>query len=542
VTSITNTAVGNDDGTNGADPTPGNNTGTDTDTLNAAPDIAVTKTADATIVNGGSPVGFTITVSIVGQGTAQNVAFDDSLFTGLTWSVASSSGPGTFALNTVGGVQHLTYSAAVLTTADVATVHFTAPTTTATCVTIPNTVTVTSTSGDSNPSNNTASASIDVITTTRSISFDPDGSGPLPAVTVASFDPAPGSFLAVGALPGGPNSGVNTTAGVDFEAVSQARLSALRNTNNQALSVPGLNSTFTYVTLTDVGMHGASTNGGTSVALGQVMFGLPTGTGLPNTFQLRYHPLSTPLNEQTGGGYNTGTDTLILSGHVVAVQNASVATLSLNGGLLNQSTTPPADVATERLSGSLTYVVAVDSTNPAFFPDPTATLSQLTFTTPLSSPFKTVTPNAGTFWTGTARNVGSLNGSTGPNVELQADSSYSVLTLCAPAGGVAAALIAAARPGAAGPVSPVAALFLPSVSGFASGESAFVSPTGPTAGQDPTGHWLTVANVDHVFAQKTPSALDLFLGLEVRAALGTGNASAINQLLADPSLPWGDLF
>ena len=44
VTSITNTATAADDGNNGADPTPGDNTGTDTDTLTAAPDLTVTKT------------------------------------------------------------------------------------------------------------------------------------------------------------------------------------------------------------------------------------------------------------------------------------------------------------------------------------------------------------------------------------------------------------------------------------------------------------------------------------------------------------------
>jgi len=44
LSSIVNTASIADDGANGADPTPANNSSTDTDTLNAAPDLTITKT------------------------------------------------------------------------------------------------------------------------------------------------------------------------------------------------------------------------------------------------------------------------------------------------------------------------------------------------------------------------------------------------------------------------------------------------------------------------------------------------------------------
>src|SRR4029077_7960004 len=41
---ISNTASAHDDGANGTDPTPANNAATDTDTLDALPDLVITKT------------------------------------------------------------------------------------------------------------------------------------------------------------------------------------------------------------------------------------------------------------------------------------------------------------------------------------------------------------------------------------------------------------------------------------------------------------------------------------------------------------------
>ena len=57
------------------------------------PSLKITKTADAATVSAGDPIGFTITVSNGGPGTAKGVTLDDPLPTnpGLSWSIDSQS-------------------------------------------------------------------------------------------------------------------------------------------------------------------------------------------------------------------------------------------------------------------------------------------------------------------------------------------------------------------------------------------------------------------------------------------------------------------
>jgi len=57
---------------------------------NALPSLSLTKTADSATVSAGSPIGFTLTVSNGGPGTAHNVALSDRLpgGGGLSWSVS----------------------------------------------------------------------------------------------------------------------------------------------------------------------------------------------------------------------------------------------------------------------------------------------------------------------------------------------------------------------------------------------------------------------------------------------------------------------
>src|SRR5205823_8234747 len=65
--SVVNSATALDDGSNGPDPNPGNNPGTDTDTLDAAPDLVVTKTDGAAATTPGSTLTYTITVTNAGN-------------------------------------------------------------------------------------------------------------------------------------------------------------------------------------------------------------------------------------------------------------------------------------------------------------------------------------------------------------------------------------------------------------------------------------------------------------------------------------------
>jgi uncharacterized repeat protein (TIGR01451 family) len=59
------------------------------------PGLAITKTADAASVDVGSPIGFTVSASNTGAGTATGVLVDDPLPTGpgITWTIVSASGP-----------------------------------------------------------------------------------------------------------------------------------------------------------------------------------------------------------------------------------------------------------------------------------------------------------------------------------------------------------------------------------------------------------------------------------------------------------------
>jgi uncharacterized repeat protein (TIGR01451 family) len=75
-----------------------NGTGTDSDVATVTvlcPQLTIAKVADAPSVSVGSDIGFTVTISNVGQGAATSVDMEDPLPTGpgITWTIASSTGP-----------------------------------------------------------------------------------------------------------------------------------------------------------------------------------------------------------------------------------------------------------------------------------------------------------------------------------------------------------------------------------------------------------------------------------------------------------------
>jgi large repetitive protein len=79
VDNISNTATVNDDGANGADLTPENNTTTDIDVLNAIPELAITKTNNQTIVSAGEELTYVITVENTGNQEAVNITVTETL-------------------------------------------------------------------------------------------------------------------------------------------------------------------------------------------------------------------------------------------------------------------------------------------------------------------------------------------------------------------------------------------------------------------------------------------------------------------------------
>ncbi|MFP5371290.1 MAG: choice-of-anchor P family protein [Actinomycetes bacterium] len=107
-----------------------------------APNLAITKVADASSVSSGSPIGFTVTVTSNGPGTALGVTLVDPLpsGTGLDWSES----PDTAACTITGEPPNevLTCDWGDLAPGQTRTVHVTSPTTAATAGTVTNTATV----------------------------------------------------------------------------------------------------------------------------------------------------------------------------------------------------------------------------------------------------------------------------------------------------------------------------------------------------------------------------------------------------------------
>lgn len=105
------------------------------------PGLSVTKTADATSVNSGSPIGFTVTVSNAGPGTATGVVLNDPLpaGTGINWSISPARAG--CAITGAVGAQILACSFGDMAVAATASVHVVSATTAATSGTFTNTAT-----------------------------------------------------------------------------------------------------------------------------------------------------------------------------------------------------------------------------------------------------------------------------------------------------------------------------------------------------------------------------------------------------------------
>jgi uncharacterized repeat protein (TIGR01451 family) len=114
------------------------------------PSLAITKTADATPVSAGSPIGFVVTVSNGGPGTATGVTVNDPLpaGTGVDWTIASQTASKCSITGAVGS-QTLVCSLGNMTADSSYTVHITSATTSGSAGTYPNTATASSTNAPS---------------------------------------------------------------------------------------------------------------------------------------------------------------------------------------------------------------------------------------------------------------------------------------------------------------------------------------------------------------------------------------------------------
>ncbi|MCB2179598.1 DUF11 domain-containing protein [bacterium] len=93
-TQLVNTATIHDDGSNGTDPTSDDNTSTDTDTLNAVPDIAISKTDGLTVVSANTALTYTLTVENLGDQDATGVTVVDTLPVDVTFVSAGDNPDG----------------------------------------------------------------------------------------------------------------------------------------------------------------------------------------------------------------------------------------------------------------------------------------------------------------------------------------------------------------------------------------------------------------------------------------------------------------
>src|SRR5439155_575335 len=146
----------------------------------AAIDIA--KTADDPSVSAGDPIGYVVTISNNGAGTAHGVSLDDTLPTnaGLSWSIdQANSSPG---FSIVAG--HLVYGPAELAAGASVHVHITSPTTAATCGEVDNTASFTTI----NAGSGSAPASIVVRCPDISVVKTANPAGPVSAGDPVGFD------------------------------------------------------------------------------------------------------------------------------------------------------------------------------------------------------------------------------------------------------------------------------------------------------------------------------------------------------------------
>ncbi len=125
-------------------------------------DVTVVKTADDATVDAGSAVGFTMTVTNMGSGTATEASLSDSLPAGVDWAIDSQSWSSCSITGPVGD-QTLSCDFGSLAAQAATEVHVTAATGPGACGTLVNTATVSASNEPSSAGgNNSSSASIGI--------------------------------------------------------------------------------------------------------------------------------------------------------------------------------------------------------------------------------------------------------------------------------------------------------------------------------------------------------------------------------------------
>ena len=149
------------------------------------PSLAILKTADATPVSVGTSIGFNVTISNGGPGTANDVSVDDPLpgGTGVIWSIDVQDGSACH-ITTVSGAQDLTCALGDMAADAHYAVHITSDTTADSAGTYPNTATVSSSNAPSQQSSASIVVQAPAITITKTADASPVAAGGAVGFTV----------------------------------------------------------------------------------------------------------------------------------------------------------------------------------------------------------------------------------------------------------------------------------------------------------------------------------------------------------------------
>jgi uncharacterized repeat protein (TIGR01451 family) len=209
--------------------------------------ITVTKTADATSVDAGDPIGYTVTVKNTGTGTAEGVTLTDPLpagsGSGVTWAIDGSTGdPGSFSLTGAQGSQQLTLAGQPISlgAGDSLTVHITAATSATECTSYDNTASVSATNDGSGQAEALINCKPADVTVTKTADAAQVNAGDPIGFTVTISNSGTGTAAGVtlnDPLPAGSGSGV--TWAIDDSTGDPASFSLTGSTGSQSLTLAG---------------------------------------------------------------------------------------------------------------------------------------------------------------------------------------------------------------------------------------------------------------------------------------------------------------
>jgi uncharacterized repeat protein (TIGR01451 family) len=368
------------------DPTPGNNSATDTDTVGAQADLAITKTDGVTTVTPGGSVTYTITASNAGPSNATGATVADTFPASLTctWTCVGAGG-GTCAASgsgNINGTVNLPSGGSVTYTASCAV-------SAAATGTLSNTATVTAPAGvtDPTPGNNSA-------TDTDTVAASAD----LSVTKTDAFDPAAGGInfnytITV------TNAGPSPAASVSLSDTLPA------GTTFVALSSPGGWSCTTPA----VGSGGTVTCSNASLAVGGAVFTLTVAIAPSTTGTISNTATVSSTTTDPNPGNNSDTETTLIS---------SAADISVT----KVDTPDPVQAG-----ANLTYTITVGNAGPSNAP--TAGLSD---TLPAGTTFVSLSSPGG--WSCTTPAVGAGGTVTCSNPSMPLGSAVFTLTVAVNSG------------------------------------------------------------------------------------------------------------